>query len=686
MDRNLLLEIGTEEIPSRFIPNALKDIAKFAEEEFAERRIEHGRIETMGTPRRLVLTVRNVAPAQSDLEESFKGPAWKSSFDANGVPTKAAEGFAKSRGVSVEDLEIRKVGKVDYAFAVVCQKGQPTDDLLPEIMKKVITRLVFPKNMYWYDPSVRFARPIRWLLCLMDDKVVDFDLNGLKSGRISRGHRFMGAPAIEIANWNEYMTAMYDNYVIADAGKRKEKMISAIRGIEQKIEGVVELDQGLVQENLFLVEYPVPFYGSFDKKYLEIPEEVLVTSMKDNQKYFAVRDHLGELMPYFVGISNNLAPNMELVREGNERVLRARLEDAVFFWREDLKKRLSERVESLKDVIYQEKLGSVFDKVTWMVKFSNRICEMLGLKKELPLAERAAFLSKSDLVTSMVGEFPELQGIMGHKYALKNGEDPRVAQAIEDQYLPRFAGDKIPTDTVGAVVGLAERFFNMVGAYKAGFQPTGSQDPYGLRRAIRCINEILWGLHLDLNLKEILTSVAKDLQLSEKSKDELFEFVRSRTLVQLKEKNFPHDLVELSLSVAGDKPLQALRLLNAYAEVQGEEWFAKLATAAGRVKNILAKTQVEKFDIDESLFVKDAERNLSTAMQEQDSAISDAVSGQDWNNLMAQLAKLSPSVTAFFDDVMVMDDDLRVRANRLALLSRCNSLFMRVGDLSKVKR
>ncbi len=685
MERDLILEIGTEEIPSRFMPNALRDIAKYADEEFAEQRIEHGRIETLGTPRRLVLFVHSVAENQSDLSEEYKGPAWKSAFDSTGAPTRAAEGFAKSKGIAVEDLVIRSVNGIEYAFAVINHKGGAADALLPEMMKRIISRIVFPKNMYWHEPTVRFARPIRWLLCLLGSNVVEFELNGMKSGRTSCGHRFMGAPSVEVKSADDYLTVMYDNWVIVDQKKREEKMRSAIAGIEKELDGVVELDPELIQENLYLVENPVPFYGSFDRKYLEIPEEVLTTSMKDNQKYFAVHNRAGSLMPCFVGVSNNLVPNMALVREGNERVLRARLEDAVFFWQEDLKRPLSARVDDLKNVIYQEKLGSVYDKTMKMIAISRKICELLGNHDDVKLVERAALLSKTDLVTGMVGEFSELQGIMGREYALQNGENPRVAKALAEQYMPTAAGNELPSDTIGAIVGIAERTFNMLGAYKLGFQPTGSQDPYGLRRAIRCINEIIWGLRLDLDLAELLAWAANDLEVGPDTLASLMDFIRQRTLIQLKEKEYSHELVELALSVTGAKALQTIRLLDAFSEVRREDWFTKLVNSAVRVKNILAKAKDLPQAVDVALFAKDAEKNLFDAVKAAALPVEDAMAKHDWNALMNTLAQLSPSVSAFFDDVMVMDENIAVRANRLALLSMCNDLFLRVGDLSKAK-
>lgn len=685
MDRNLILEIGTEEIPARFMPNALRDLEKFAGEEFAEQRLEHGRIEVLGTPRRLVLRIRDVAERQTDLTEEFKGPAWKSAFDGEGLPTRAAQGFAKRTGVAVENLEPRKIKGVEYAFAVISQKGVDASELLPGIMKKVIGRLVFPKNMYWKEPTVRFARPIRWILCLLGSDVVPFEYNGMKSGRITCGHRFMGTQSIEVASFDDYLGTLYDNWVIVDQKKREEKMRSSIASIEKDIDGVVELDPDIIRENLYLVEYPVPFCGSFDKKYLEIPEEVLTTSMKDNQKYFAVYDHAGKLMPCFIGVSNNLVPNMNLVREGNERVLRARLEDAVFFWNEDLKKPLVNRVDDLKNVIYQEKLGSVYDKTLVMVEIAQKICELTGRKDEIDLVRRAALISKTDLVTGMVGEFPELQGVMGHKYAIENGENPRVALAIEEQYMPAAAGSALPTDTIGAIVGTSERAFNMVGAYKLGFQPTGSQDPYGLRRAIRCINEIVWGLDLDIDLGALFAFTAEKLDAAD-CVDDLLDFARQRTLIQLKEKGYSHDLVTLALNATGARPLQTLRLLQTYTVALKEPWFTSLVNSAVRVANILSKNkEAIPAAVDPALFAKDAEGTLCDAIAAAETPVENAMNAYDWNALIETLAKLSPAITAYFDDVMIMDENLAVRANRLALLSRCHDLFTRVGDLSKAR-
>ena len=439
--KNVLLEIGTEEIPSRFIPDALESLKTKAEELFKSNRIEFKDVKTYATPRRLVLMLSNVSDIQSALVEMLKGPPLTAAYDENGQPTRAAIGFAKNRGVDINDLREMEVNGIKYVAAEVKQESRSTLDVLPNIFESLISGLTFPKSMYWDNSGVRFARPIRWILALADEKIIPFKYGNVVSGRLTSGHRFMGKKAITVNNAAEFMDLLYDNNVILDQEKRLQKMKSAIANLQKDFDGnlEVEMDAKILEENLYLVEFPVPFAGSFDKRYLEIPEEVLTTSMKKNQKYLAVRnkDKNGKLANYFVGVSNNHVPDISIIREGNERVLRARLEDAAFFWEEDRNIPLASYVERLKSVTYQEKLGSVYDKVMLTRKLALWFCEKYNMQNIASLVDRAAYLSKADLVTSMVFEFPELQGIMGREYAKSSGEDPRVALAIHEQYLPR---------------------------------------------------------------------------------------------------------------------------------------------------------------------------------------------------------------------------------------------------------
>ncbi|MDR1977389.1 MAG: glycine--tRNA ligase subunit beta [Synergistaceae bacterium] len=683
--KDVVLEIGTEEIPSRFISPILETLRTLATEDLAQLRIPFKDARVYATPRRLVLFVHGLAGRQEDLVAAYKGPPWASAFDSAGNATRAAEGFARSKGVAVNDLREIDMDGVRYAVAEVKEEGKPTTSLLPTFLPGLIGKLVFPKNMYWRDPTVRFARPIRWIVALSGDEVIPFSYGDVESGRTSSGHRFMGNKTIEIGSTDEFLSKLYDNYVILDQEKRKQKLLAGIASLEHEHNGVVELDPDIVEENLYLVEYPVPFIGSFDERFLEIPQEVLTTSMKKNQKYFAVRTKGGKLMNSFVGVANNRAVEMKTIREGNERVLRARLEDAAFFWLEDRKRSLGENVERLKNIVYQEKLGSVYDKVMETQKLAIWLCEELKMPDIVKLVERAAFLSKADLVTHMVYEFPELQGIMGREYARVSGEDPRVALALYEQYLPKSASDNTPSDNVGAVLGLAERIHVIVNCHKVGLEPTGSQDPYALRRAARCVNEILWARKLDVDVKEAVRASALTNRVDMRTVDRIFSFLDQRLLVQIKEKDYEHELAKLAISVAGHRPLQALRLAEALSKVKDEPWFEGLVTAAVRVRNILQKAGNVSDSIDLTLTLKPAEKALYDEIVKMEPLVEATLRASDWEILTESLSELSPVVTGFFNDIMVMDPDGKIRANRLAILKRCNALFEEIGDLGTLK-
>jgi glycyl-tRNA synthetase beta chain len=683
--RDYILEIGTEEIPAGFVSWALEEILGIAKTEFETRRLNFDSMKSFATPRRIVLYVRDLAEKQEDLTEELKGPTWQQAFDANDLPTKAAKGFAKSKNVSVDDLQKRNVGGTDFAVAVLKKEGLPSAEVLKEAAPAVIRRLVFPKNMYWDETFVRFARPIRWILSLFGSDVVPFSYGTLEAGRVTRGHRFMGSRKIEIKSTDEYFGKLFDNSVIIDPEKRREKMLAGISAIEKEIAARAELDESLVEENLYLVEYPVPFAGRFDESFLEMPEEVLTTTMKHHQRYFPVRDEQGTLKPYFIGISNNRATNMAVVREGNERVLKARLTDAAFFWKEDLQIPLHRRVEKLKNIVHQEKLGSVYDRTMNIQAIAVALCDQNGWSDIRPFAERAAYLSKADQATAMVYEFAELRGVMGREYAKRSGEDERVALAIYEQYLPAYAGDVTPSDQVGAVLGIADRLDTIAGGFKASLEPTGSQDPYGLRRAARTINEIIWALELDLDLEAAARTAAAVYELDDPGVNGILDFLRQRLQNQVREKGYPHDLTSLALSVIWQRPLQVLRFLDSFAAVRDAEWFRGLVTAAVRVRNILARAEEPTGAPDEKLFVEDAERSLWNAVEEIRVPAEKAVAECEWEDLTRLLARLEPPVTAFFDDVLVMTDDEKLRHNRLSLLRQTENLFAAVGDLGVLK-
>ena len=686
--KNVLLEIGTEEIPSRFIPSSLETLKENAESSFSANRLTFRDAKTYATPRRLVLIVTGVSESQAEQVDMLKGPPVSAAYDDNDQPTRAAIGFAKGKGIDVNDLKIIEVNGVKYIAAEVRQESKTALEVLPEIMKGLIAGLTFPKSMYWDKSGVRFARPIRWLLAMADDKVIPFEFGGVESGNRTTGHRFMGHKVIDIKDASELLDVLYDNSVILDQEKRLQKMKTSIASLQKDLDGnlEVEMDPAILEENLYLVEYPVPFAGTFDKRYLEIPEEVLTTSMKKNQKYLAVRnkDKGGKLANYFVGVSNNLVPDMGVIREGNERVLRARLEDAAFFWEEDRKIPLASYVERLKTVTYQEKLGSVYDKVMLTRKLALWFCEHYGMNDIASLVDRAAYLSKADLVTSMVFEFTDLQGVMGREYAKSAGEDPRVALALYEQYLPLTASGKTPTDDVGAILGLSERVHIITACHKAGLEATSSQDPYGLRRAARCINETLFARGYSFNMAEAVDEACKINEVDEAVKTRILDFMRQRLNAQLREKGYDAELVNLGITAAGNVPYQAMKLIDTLSKVKAEEWFTGLAASALRVKNILAKNAkgLAETEIDKSLMTVDAEMSLYAEVARVADRVHEAVKVYDWEGLTKLLAELSPVVAKFFDDVMVMDKNEKVRNNRIALLRECNKLFLEAGDLS----
>lgn len=682
---DLLFEIGTEEIPARFMPKALADLAQYAAEELDGAHIAHGDIKTECTPRRLVLKVADVAERQDDAVEVSKGPLKAQAFGADGSPTKAAQGFARSRGVEVSELKVETIGNAEYVVAEKRTAGQPSAVVLPQLLEKIMHRLSFPKSMYWAEKTVRFARPVRWLVALYGDKPLDVAFGGVKSGTTSRGHRFMGKEAVEIKDAASYDAAMRENFVITDPEERKAMILAGVAEIEKELGAKVTVDPALLEENVHLNEYPIPFYGSFEKEFLDIPAEVLILSMAKNQRYFPVHGADGRLMPNFIGVSNNRAKDMAVVREGNERVLRARLYDAAFFWKEDQKKSLDAHAEELKNVTYQEKLGTVYDKVQRIKKLTLWLAEVLKADVDMANLARACDLAKADLVTSMVYEFSDVQGIMGREYARKAGEPEEVALAIYEQYLPRFAGDELPSHVDGALLGIGERLDTLSAIYKIGMEPTSSQDPYGLRRAARTINELIWGLSLDVDLDAALEMAAGLLEMPAERLEKLKSFIAQRQQVQLREKGFNHEAVALAIQAAPSRPLQIYRLAEVLTKAAGEPWFDELVTAAVRVKNLLAKAEGEPGKVDPSKFVSDSERKLYEELEKLTGKAREAVEKCDWETLAAVMAELAPVIAQFFNDVLVMDKDPEIRANRIALLNECQKFFMQIGDFSILK-
>ncbi|MDR1482568.1 MAG: glycine--tRNA ligase subunit beta [Synergistaceae bacterium] len=688
--RDLLLEIGAEEVPAGSMTRVIGELDRMAKAGLDEMRVRYEEIKTTGTPRRIVLYVKDLADRQDDFEKTVKGPPRTQALDANGEYTASALGFAKSRGVGVSDLMLMEVKGVEYLCAVMREAGRATKDLLPEFLSGLIKKLPFQKNMYWADPSVRFTRPVRWITALWDCETIPVRFGDVTGGGRSRGHRFMGSQSVTVPSASEYEAIMEREFVIVDHERRKRMITAGVAELALEIGGTVDDDPDLFEENAQLVEYPVPFRGSFDESFLDIPDEVLIATMKKNQRYFPVRDASGRLMAHFIGVSNNRARDMNVIVDGNERVLRARLYDAAFFWKEDRSRSLESRLPELKKVLYQARLGSIYDKCERVRAMSRWLVDSLGTDDIRETVDRAALLSKADLVTGMVFEFPEAQGVMGREYASLEGEPDAVCAAIYEQYLPRFAGDRLPAGRAGAIIGICDRVDSIIGIHKIGLPPTGSQDPYGLRRAARCINEILWGLEMDADIGGLFGKGAELLGADDETMRNATEFFRQRLHNQLRERGYGHGATSLAAGAMGlSRPLQALRMLKAFDEASGSEWFASLVTSAIRVGNILNKLPAEELKsikLDEPSLTAAEERDLKSVLDAQSAVVKKSLSSFEWSGVCLALSKLSPVISNFFDGVMVMDSNPAVRSNRLALLIMCGDLFDSIGDFSLIKQ
>ncbi len=678
----LLFEIGTEEIPSIHLYDLIAQMRTNISGTLSEQRVEFSEVKTFGTPRRLVAVVEGVADKQKDVVRKIRGPRASVAFNAQGEPT-AALGFARSKGVKVEDLVIEEDEKgVKYVYAYQHSVGKPTTEVLPEILKTVITSFRLPKSMRW-GSKVRFLRPIRWIVALFGGEIVPFSIDGCcSSGRTTRGHRFMGSQEVTVMDVHDYFEKMKENFVVVDPEERRKMILEGAERAAEALSFRVDWDEELLRENVSLVEYPTVIIGRFDEDFLKLPEEVLITVLKHHQRYFPVRDSSGKLLTYFVSVSNNRPKSVELIREGNEHVVKARLKDAVFFWEEDIRKPLSDRVESLKNIVFQEELGSMYDKTMRLVKLSALLVKLVGREDKADTVYRTALLSKTDLTTSMVYELPELQGIMGREYAKVSGEQPEVAEGIFEHLLPRFRGDKLPSGLEGAVVGICDRCDTIVGAVKVGMMPTGSQDPYGLRRSARGIVEIVWGREMDFSLMELIRRAAELLGTNEECVQETEDFIVQRLKAQLREEGYEHDVVDAVISGRWDRLLRMKKKLDALVKVRKEENFKDLVLAVGRIKNILKGKSIAGARVDRSLFRDEAEAELHSTYLTVRGECEPLLKQMKYGSAIRRMQVLVPVVNRFFDKVLVMDNDIDVRNNRLALLTVLRDFFMVIGDLS----
>ncbi|MGA7826771.1 MAG: glycine--tRNA ligase subunit beta [Geobacteraceae bacterium] len=685
MAKELFLEIGTEEIPAAFLTKAMADLDALIRKEFDSARLSFAEVRTLATPRRLALLVTGVAERQPDAEVTALGPARKVAFDAEGKPTKAAEGFARGQGVDVAELVVTATEKGEYVSVTKKIVGCPTVEILVEVLPRVIGAIPFRKSMRWADLDVRFARPMHWIVALFDGVVVPFSFGPIKSGSASRGHRFMANSVFPVRDFAHYLEECERHFVIPEPEKRKEIIRREVAQAARAMGGQVLPDEELLDQVAFLVEYPSVVCGTFEKDFLQVPKEVLITSMREHQRYFSLVDDQGQLLPHFITVNNTLAEDPAVVTRGNERVLRARLSDARFFFEEDKKTPLEERVASLKEVVYQAKLGTSYEK---MERFRT-IAEKLSAQEAPDLTDkvsRAAYLCKADLVTGMVGEFPELQGVMGREYALLAGEDQGVARAIHEHYLPVQAGGSLPTSDIGALVSIADKIDTICGCFGVGLIPTGTADPYALRRSALGIIAIILDRGYELLLSELIDESLQLLQQKltrdhETVRADVLEFFRGR-YVNLMVGRYPADVVDAAVAVSFDNLNDTAARIAALAEFKERPDFEPLAVAFKRVCNIVK--QGVDIPVDVALFEDDAERKLSAAFDLVAAGAGEMIAAKNYLAALTEIAGLRGAVDGFFDQVMVMAEDEKVKNNRLALLTGVARLFGSIADFARI--
>lgn len=708
----LLFEIGTEEIPAKFMPGILKQLKELAAAKMQELRIPFEDITVYGTPRRMAFIAGGVAETQADIVVEAKGPSVKIAY-VSGAPSKAAQGFARGQGVDVKDLVVRD----NYVYAVKHLAGQPVVELLPGLLMDILTSLSFPKTMRWADYEFRFVRPIRWMVALFGDQIIPVEICGVKSGKFSMGHRFMQQSlkaaaesqgllsaalskvgnkvysalagvkgAVEIPSAGDYKKVMYDNFVMVDQDERRTLILQQIKDLAAQNGGEAEINEDLLEEVNYLVEWPTALCGKFEEKFLSLPKECIITPMREHQRYFPVLDEDGNLLNKFITVRNGGSEHLDIVTHGNERVLRARLSDAEFFFNEDRATKLEDRLEKLKTVSFQEGLGNMYDKSERLVKMA----EMLRFAINTPVDEeelrRCALLCKTDLVTGMVIEFTELQGVMGREYALLDGEKPEVATGIFEHYLPRFAGDALPATTIGRIVGIGDKLDNICATFSRGLAPTGSQDPYALRRQALGVINILLDANYHISLAKIIagTLYLLDIKPEETGKlvPQIMEFFKQRLRNLLMDQGIRYDVIDAVFADKRNDDMVDLavrcKALAAYVEAGNAE---PLVQASVRVSNLCKKIEKE-VAISGALFKDESENKLHEVVAAVSKEIIPEIVLYDYAAVLKAGEKVIEPVNAFFDNVMVMDEDENVKNNRLAMLEEVRGIVNAVGDLS----
>ena len=683
MAKDLLFEIGAEEIPAGFMPNILGQLKQLAETKLNDAHLPFESIATYGTPRRLALIVKGLADTSAEISERHKGPSASIAYDADGNATKAAIGFARGKGLDVADLVVED----GYIYAETKTAGVPAKDIVTDMLPQLITGLNFPKSMHWGNLDAKFVRPVRWLVALLDEEVIPVEFATVKSGNVTRGHRFLGADEISIKNAASYVDTLKENFVMVDQDARRELISKQLHDIAASKNASIVWDDDLLEEINYLVEWPTALCGGFEESYLALPDAAIITPMKDHQRYFPLVDQDGKLLPMFLTVRNGSDHSIEVVQAGNERVLRARLDDAKFFFNEDRKKPLIDRQDGLTKIVFQEGLGNLADKTERLLKLGRVFGEECGLHEDAAVVlERATELAKTDLTTGMVTEFTELQGVMGKEYALLDGESPEVAEAIFEQYLPRFAGDVLPQTEAGKVLSIIDKVDNIVATFSRGLIPTGSQDPYALRRQTIGILNILLGSEWNISLRPIFKASMELLNVPAEKQDELLGQVEEFFTLRLKniflDREVPHHVIDLLLSNNELSVADAEGLVNALLANRIDE-NVELVQAYTRMYNLVK--DVEYTGVNSDLLKEDAEKALFEAASKASEASLAAWEANDYDAVVAVPATLVPAINKFFEDVMVMDKDEAIKANRLQLVRLAYNVMAIIGDISALK-
>jgi glycyl-tRNA synthetase beta chain len=686
---DLLFEIGSEEIPASFILPATAQMEQLFTDKMGALGLPFESIAQYATPRRLAIMVKGIAEGQQDVEEVLLGPSKQAAFDQDGKPTPAAEGFARSKGASVDDLEVVETPKGEYLQLTRTVVGKQTSELLPSLLEEIILALSFPKSMKWGANQHSFARPIQWILALFDGKVVPFEHEGIKAGNKTCGHRFMAPDPVVIKTVDGYEKNLEAVSVIGDFELRKEKVLNeikeAVAAADFGTDAEVAVHEGLLDTVTNLVEIPFGVCGRFDDKFLAVPDEVLITSMREHQKYFPVVARDGKLLPGFVAVNNTRVIKPELTREGHERVLRARLEDAYFFYETDKKRRLEDRVDDLGGVIFQAKLGSMKEKTERVVKLARLLSEMLA-PDLVDDACRAALLCKADLTTDMVGEFPSLQGVMGSSYARNDGENDVVATAILEHYMPLRSGAALPGSEQGTLVAMADRIDTIAGSFGIGQSATGTADPFGLRRLslalLHLIEDRSYSFDLPAVFSKALALYGDRVDGSAETVERIVQFVQGRFINDCVRQGMEQSAVEAVVSVEFIDVIDCVKKIKAFEGIRHDQSFDLLAGSFKRIRNIIKDHR--DTEVNSALLQEDAEKTLFSTYKKLDEIGVEKLDAADYLGFLTEMMALKEPVDRFFDDVMVMTEDEAVKHNRLNLLTGINRLILRVGDISKM--